>query len=89
MQNKNQSIIVVILATCNELDASINNHCLSHNCQNCELNDPLKHCRYKTNLLMLLIGYRMATTDTTKKAQIDAFLKDKYPSFLVNLYKEI
>lgn len=89
MQNENHSFIDVILATCNELDASINNYCISHNCHNCELKDPLKLCRYKTNLLMLLNGYRMATTDTIKKAQIDAYLKENYPSFLVDLYKQI
>lgn len=89
IKNENQSFINEIMTTCTKLDASINNHCISHNCHNCELNDPLKDCRYKSNLLMLLNGYRMATTNATEKAKIDAFLKDNYPSFLVELYKEI
>lgn len=89
MQNEIQSFIDVIIETCIELEDTINNYCSNTDCDNCDFNDNLKHCRYKTNLLMLLNGYRMATTDPTEKAQIDAYLKENYPSFLVELYKQI
>lgn len=89
MQNENQSFIDVIIETCNELEDTIKNYCEGRACTQCDFNQGLMCCRYKTNLLMLLNGYRMATTDPTEKAQIDAFLKDNYPSFLVELYKEI
>lgn len=89
MQNENQSFIDVIIATCTELEDTIRNYCVGRSCGDCDFNNGQKNCRYKTNLLMLLNGYRMATTVPSEKAQIDAFLKDNYPSFLVELYKEI
>lgn len=88
MQNENQSFIDVIIETCTELEASIRNYCGPRNCHECDFNNDKNNCRYKTNLLLLLNGYRMATTDPTEKAQIDAYLKENYPSFLVELYKE-
>lgn len=89
MQNENQSFINNLIKTCNELEDSITNYCNGRHCKQCDFNKEAWLCRYKTNLLMLLNGYRMATTDLTEKAQIDAFLKENYPSFLVELYKEI
>lgn len=88
MQKENQSFIDVIIETCTELEDTIKNYCDGHNCADCDFYDAQKNCRYKTNLLMLLNGYRMATTDPSEKAQIDAFLKENYPSFLVELYKQ-
>ena len=89
MQNENQTFIDIIIETCNELEDTIKNYCEDRACTQCDFNKGLMNCRYKTNLLMLLNGYRMATDDPTEKAQIDAFLKENYPSFLVELYKEI
>ena len=89
MQNENPTFIDVIIETCTKLEDTIRNYCDARSCSNCDFNHGQKNCRYKTNLLMLLNGYRMATTDTTEKSQIDAFLKENYPSFLVELYKEI
>ena len=89
MQDENQSFIDVIIATCTELGDTIENYCKDRPCSDCDLNDNQNFCYYKTNLLMLLNGYRMATTDPAEKAQIETFLKDNYPSFLVELYKEI
>lgn len=89
MQNEKPSFITVIIATCTELEDTLKNYCNGISCADCNFIDKRKACRYKTNMLMLLYGYRMATTDTTEKEQIDAFIKDNYPSFLVELYKEI
>lgn len=88
MQNENQSFIDVIIETCTELSDAIRNYCDGRNCGNCDFNNTHKLCSYKSNLLMLLNGYRMATTDPSEKAQLDAYLKENYPSFLVELYKE-
>lgn len=87
MQNENPTFIDVIIETCNELDKKINYYCSNTNCIVCSLLKSQNDCIYKTNLLMLLNGYRMAATDPTEKAQIDAYLKENYPSFLVELYK--
>jgi hypothetical protein len=89
MENENQSFIDVIIETCTELTDTIRNYCYGRSCRDCGIYNGQKNCRYKTNLLMLLNGYRMATTDPTEKAQIAAYLKENYPSFLVELYKEI
>lgn len=89
MQNENPTFINVIIETCNELDNAINNYCIKHDCGAYSITNEQKDCIYQTNLLMLLNGYRMATTDPSEKAQIDAYLKENYPSFLVELYKEI
>lgn len=89
MQNENQSFIDVIIETCTESEDTIKNYCDGRSCGDCDFNNGQKNCRYKTNLLMLLNGYRMATTDPIEKAKIDAYLKENYPSFLVELYKEI
>lgn len=89
MQNENKSFIDNLIETCNELEDSITNYCNERHCKECDFSGGNWICRYKTNLLMLLNGYRMATTVPTEKAQIDAYLKENYPSFLVELYKEI
>ena len=89
MQNENQSFIDVIIETCIKLDDAIQNYCQGRSCADCDFNNNQKICRYKTNLLMLLNGYRMATHDPTEYKLIDDYLKANYPSFLVELYKEI
>lgn len=88
MQNENQSFIDVIIATCDELEDEIQNYCEGRSCFDCDFHTKKHTCRYKINLLMLLNGYRMATSDPSEKAQIDAYLKENYPSFLVELYKQ-
>lgn len=89
MQNEKPTFIMVIIETCTELEDAIKNYCDGRMCSNCDFSHHKNNCRYKTNLLMLLNGYRMATTDPTEKAQIEAYLKENYPSFLVELYKQI
>lgn len=87
MQNENQSFIDVLIETCNELEDTIQNYCKGQKCLACDFYTNDRTCRYKTNLLMLLNGYRMATTDPSEKAQITYYLKTNYPSFLDELYK--
>lgn len=89
MQKTNLSFLNIIIKTCTELDDTFENYCAGNWCSDCDFGDFEKNCRYKTNLLMLLNGYRMATKDPAEKAQIDAFLKENYPSFLAELYKQI
>ena len=89
MLNKKQSFIKGIIETCNELEDTIQNYCKGQKCLSCNFYTKDHTCRYKINLLMLLNGYRMATTDPSEKAQIEAYLKKNYPSFLVELYKQI
>lgn len=85
MQNENQSFIDVIIETCDELNDAIKNHCEGRSCADCDFNDNLKVCRYKTNLLMLLNGYRMGTCSDQERKQIDAYLQANYPSFMRTL----
>lgn len=89
MQKEKTTFIDVIIETCTELEETIRNYCDGRSCGDCDFNNGQKNCRYKTNLLMLLNGYRIATTDPYEKKQIDTFIRDNYPSFLVELYKEI
>lgn len=88
MLNENQPFIDVILATCDELDASINNYCIGRACVNCEFQHPTLNCRYKINLLMLLNGYRMGACNEQERKKIDEFLLSKYPKFMKQLENE-
>lgn len=84
MQNELPTFIKVIMSSCNVLEDKISNFCAGRSCFGCDFNKGERNCYYKTNLLMLLNGYRMATTEPTEKAQIDAFLKDNYPTFITD-----
>ena len=85
MQNENPTFIDVIIETCNELEDAIQHYCEHLPCSDCDFSHQDKHCIYKTNLLMLLNGYRMGTCSDQERKQIDAYLQDNYPSFMRTL----
>ena len=85
MQNENPTFIDVIIATCSELEDTIKDYCDRRNCSDCDFNHHQRNCRYKTNLLMLLNGYRMGTCSDQERKQIDAYLQANYPSFMRTL----
>lgn len=89
MQNENQSFIDIIIETCTELEDTIQNYCEGRSCFDCDFHTKKHTCRYKINLLMLLNGYRMASQDPTEYKQITNYLQAYYPSFLVELNKQI
>lgn len=82
MQNENPTFIDVILATCDELEDTIKDYCDHRTCFDCDFYKRPDNCRYKTNLLMLLNGYRMGTCSDQERKQIDAYLQANYPSFM-------
>lgn len=89
MQNENQSLIDDLKAISTSIEVTFKDYCVGRPCIKCNFNNGQKKCSYKLSSLLLIIGYRLATTDTTEETQIDAFLKDNYSSFFSELYKEI
>lgn len=81
MEKSEKTFIQQIIQTCDDLEASISAYCDGRTCYDCDFKGDESSCRYRTNLLMLLNGYRMGTCDEAEKQLIDDYLKTNFPSF--------
>lgn len=85
MQKTYKTFIQQIIEKCDELEASITEYCDGRTCYDCDFKGDKDSCRYKTNLLMLLNGYRMGTCNEDEKHAIWTYLTSNYPTFLIEL----
>ena len=81
MEKSEFAFINIILATLDELEASITEYCDTRPCNDCDFKGDQHLCRYKTNLLMLLVGYQMGCCEPAYRKIIDDYIKVKYPTF--------
>lgn len=81
MEKTEYDFIKVILQTCDELEDAIAKYCDGRECMQCDFKDEKDLCRYKTNLLMLLVGYQMGCCEPAYRKIIDDYIKEKYPTF--------
>ena len=74
-----------IIGEVKHLSDVIEHECTHTSCDKCELQYKSKSCRYRSNLLALLLGYQQGSCDEYAKHRINDFLYQEFPHLMQKL----
>lgn len=74
-----------IIAEVNCLNYVIERECTHTSCEKCKLQHKPKSCRYRSNLLALLLGYQQGPCDAYEKNRINDLLYKEFPHLMQKL----